>query len=953
MNQPPDKPEHPQGETTRATEPVAGAAARNVDAPAVARGRFGQYAGFESGERGAELALQPGDMVGRFTLLYELGAGGMSIVYAAYDPHLDRQVALKLMRFASAESATASLLREAQALAKVNHAHVVSVYEVGTHEREVYVAEELVRGVNLETWLKRKARRLGEILDVFEQAGRGLAAAHRANIVHRDFKPANVLIDEEGRARVADFGLARLVPNVQLEEGQDVDAKDPGSACTGSGQRATSQTSGVTFAGRFGTPAYMSPEHQSKGHADARSDQYSFCVSLYEALYGQMPFEGETWQKRREQAASGSVRPPPKGSQVPPWLRAVLLRGLRPEPEERFASMAALLEALRKDPARVRRRAILAVLGPTIVLALAIGAYQLGQHRRQVCGNSEQKLAGAWDQQRKSAVKLAFLATGVPYAGHAYGRVEQALDGYARQWVAMHTETCRATRVRGEQSEEVLDLRMSCLGQRLAELKALSDLFANADRDVLEKAAQASLGLPSLSRCDDVEALRAPTRIPSDVAVRAKVEQVRAAIARARALDEAGKFDEEIEVARAAQGDAQATAYQPVQAEATARLGKALGQAGKIRDSIKALENAFEMAVASHHDEVASLTAAELVLQVGYALGRTEDGLWWARIARMLLSRTPGDEGTEALLVYNEAALLDQQAKYDEALVKYRRAMAIDEKRHGPVNPYVACSLGNIGNILSTQGKYDEALVYHRRSLDMDEATLGPEHPEVARSLLNISNLLSLRGEQDEALVLGRRALDIFERTTSSESFEITICYVNIAQILREQGNYEEALRQGRTALQLSERALGDSHPMAAKPFDELSRIMQQQGKLTAALAYAEKGYAIGQRTLGDNNPDTAESLARLGSIHLGLGAFAKAAELLEKSLSIIESQRPSPALLGEQRFDLARALWGAKRDRQRAIELANKAREAWTTMPARKKKVAEIDAWLATHASG
>src|SRR3954470_9604696 len=294
--------------------------------------------------------LPRGSAVGRYVVLERIGSGGMGVVYAAYDPELDRKVALKLFRpdrAGAAGEAALRLPREGQVRARLSGPHVVAVYDAGTFGDQVFVAMELMEGRTLRQWLGEGKRGWREIVDVFVAAGRGLAAAHAAGLVHRDFKPDNVLLGTDGRVKVADFGLARPVGVVEKEGSQS----SPGSGSGGLLARPLTEGGQV-----MGGSAYMAPEQLRGGAADARSDQFSFCVALWEALYGQKPFAGTGLREMLDAERRGEVREPPEGSGVPPRLQPVLRRGLAASPEARYPGMAELLHNLKRDPSVIRRR---------------------------------------------------------------------------------------------------------------------------------------------------------------------------------------------------------------------------------------------------------------------------------------------------------------------------------------------------------------------------------------------------------------------------------------------------------------------------------------------------------------------------------------------------------------------------------------------------------------------
>ena len=302
-----------------------------------------------------------GATLGRYRLERELGAGAMGVVHAAFDPDLERRIALKVLKAATAAAqARDRLLREARAMARLSHPNVVTVYEVGTAGGRDFVAMELIHGETLAEWLRAERRPPAAILDAFLAAGRGLAAAHAAGIVHRDFKPHNVLRSRDCRIVVTDFGLAREAHDAPAAA---LDATLPaGAMSTTGGSSSSSLLAGLTVTGSLlGTPAYMAPEQWSGGAVTPATDQFSYCVALWEALAGARPYPGPTLDDLRTQVARGPAALDP--SRIPRRIRGILRRGLDPDPARRWPSMEALLARL----ARVQRR-------PGIALAIAAGA---------------------------------------------------------------------------------------------------------------------------------------------------------------------------------------------------------------------------------------------------------------------------------------------------------------------------------------------------------------------------------------------------------------------------------------------------------------------------------------------------------------------------------------------------------------------------------------------------
>jgi tetratricopeptide (TPR) repeat protein len=924
--------------------------------------------------RSQESGRGPGDRVGRYVILSVIGSGGMGTVYAAHDPQLDRKVALKFLHSGVSEEAQARLYREAQAMARLPHPNVVPVHDVGTDRGDVFVAMEFVDGGTVVEWLDAEKRSWREILRVFLEAGRGLAAAHAAGLVHRDFKPNNVLVDRSGRVLVTDFGLACL-------EGRDA---EPPVAPSRPAHDSSSLATPLTQAGSIlGTPAFMAPE-QFAGGADARSDQFAFCVSLYWALYRQFPFDKRTDEKLPP------LREAPPHARVPRWLRSVILRGLSADVEARFPSMDALLSALSYDPDRIRRRWLSVVAAGTLIVAAVGVTYHARRQQQSLCTGSTQLLAGVWNDSRRDGVHRAFSATGTPYAERVFQTVRDALDGYARRWVAMRTDACEATRVRGEQSEELLDLRMDCLAEKREELRALVDVFAQADASVVEKAVHAASGLGELDACANAAALKSPVRPPTDARVRSQVEAVRTQLARAKALEEAGRYPDGLTVASVAVTEATRIGYRPLEAEARVRLGSLQDRNGKQPESEETLIDAVAQAQTVRHDEAAAQALVKLVL-VDYRQARYREAHHYATLAKATLDRAGSDALERATLFSNRGNVYWDEGKNEEAREQYAAALALREKKLGPEHPEVAMTLDNLANVLFAQARYEQAMEYHRRALAILEKTLGPDHPDVALALSNIAINLLERGQWDDrVLAYHRRALAIWERAEGPEHPDLALALNGIGDVLARQGRYDEAIASYQRALAVLEKAVGPEHPdvavslqglgellfrqgkydqasaryrralairekasgpdsaMIAEVVNGLGAVSIAQGRYDQALAFYERACAISEKALGAAHPDVAVSLTGEGRALVGLNAAARAMALLERALSIYERAPRTPWDLADTRFALARALVAVHGDRERARSLAVEARASYASGGAwTQGQLAAVDGWL------
>jgi eukaryotic-like serine/threonine-protein kinase len=869
----------------------------------------------EPGQREPPPALEVGALVGRYVVLSKLGAGGMGVVYAAYDPELDRKVALKLLLPGSrGEKGRSRLLREAQALGKLAHPHVVGIYDVGTVGEQVWLAMEFVRGETLGEWLQAP-RRWREVLEVMVSAGEGLVAAHAAELLHRDFKPDNLMIGDDGRVRVMDFGLART-----RREGEPSGSGEGAGSGAGAGKVAPARpmpklealATELTQAGTLlGTPSYMAPEQFSAASLTAAADQFAFCVTLWEALYGERPFAGDTMLALLANVVGGKRRPAPRDRKVPSRLRRACERGLSVEPEQRWPSMEALLDELRRLVVpRGRRRMVLVTAG-LLALGGGLGTTQalVWLHR---CTGARAQLEGAWDDVRRQEVKTAVLGTGLSHAPGTWERVEPRLDAYADAWAAEHTDACEATRSRGEQSEDDMSLRMGCLHERWLHLRATVDELSRADATVVDHAVQAIASLPRLERCRDLPALRADVPPPEEPAVAEQVAALDERLVEAKAKQEAGKYADGLRLADEVVENAAGLDYEPLMARAWLRQGRLRADLGEHEGAVSVLRKAYGAAVAHTMKAEAAEVSAELMYALGYRLGRYEDARGWAEHAEPL-SRATGTGEARARYLNILGALAHRQEEYEDARDFFARALAISEKALGPDHPDVARSLNGLGVVAEAQGKEEDARDFLERALAITEKALGPDHPDVARWLYN----------------LGRVAW--------------------------QQAEYEEARKLFERALAIREKALGPDHTLVANLLEKLGNLAASQARYDEARDLHERALAITEKAREPDHPSVAASLTDLGAVLLGLGKPADAVLSLERALTICTTHEVDPASLAYTRFTLARALWDAPatqgRDRPRARILAEQAREAFAALGEGKKaELAEVEAWLAEH---
>ncbi|MEM9459372.1 MAG: tetratricopeptide repeat protein [Myxococcota bacterium] len=931
-----------------------------------------------------------GRTLGRYLLFGELGSGGMGMVLKAYDESLDRAVAIKLLHSEAAERHTERLRREAQALAKLSHPNVVQVYEVGQQGEQWFIAMELVRGQTLREW-QQTPRGWRECVEIYLQAGAGLVAAHRAGLVHRDFKPDNCIVDKAGRPRVLDFGLVGGDAELAL----DVTSEEIEAIGLGGGALELSLTESGTV---LGTPAYMPPEQMRGEGADARSDQFSFCVSLYEAIYGERPFEGVTMPRLLEAVSLGAVRSAPKGASVPGSLRQILLRGLAAEPMRRWPSMDELLTELRRLVAPRRWRWL--ALSASMVVGLGLigvgQAYQADMGQR--CTGARDQMDGIWDDARRQEVEAAILGTKVSYAPDTWQRVEQRFDAYTNAWMDKHTKVCEATSVRGEQSDLAMDLRMRCLHKRRSSLRASVDVLADADAEVVENAVTLVAGLPILTRCDDLrwleqQAQRMP--LPEDPDVATEVEVLRERLADIAAMHEAGRYAEALEKVESVLQRGEALGYTPLLAEAQYRRGVLRDANGQYAEAERDLRQAHSRAVEHHHDAVALHTAQSLTYLVGYQLARHTEGQQWGQAVALPLAHRSGepvevatslanlgvvfasqgdyenawvhqehdlaikeralgpDHPNVATSLTNLGNMFVYQGDYENARIHHQRALAVQENALGVSHPYVATSLSNLGLVFFRQGDMANARVYHQRALAINEKAFGPNHPSVALSLNALGFFLNHQGDVESAKAYLQRALVIQEKALGPNHPDVAASLSNLGNVFTSQGDYENAQEHHERALAIKEKALGLEHPYVAKSLSNLGSVHLRRGDYEEAKRYCERALAIWENALGSEHPDVALSLVGLAMVALKMGDSETARENGERAVSIRKDTMVAPQLLAEARFVLAQALWSEKHERPRAHVLAVQARDALATAEDPGESdldLEEIDAWLVTH---
>ncbi|MEZ4383819.1 MAG: serine/threonine-protein kinase [Nannocystaceae bacterium] len=887
-----------------------------------------------------ELALKTGALVGRYVVLDHLGSGAMGSVFAAYDPELERRVALKVLRERSAdESSRLRMLREAQAMARLQHPNVVAVFDVGDYGGRIWLAMELVEGQTLGAWMRASPRAWPEVVAVLVAAAQGLAAAHGAGLVHRDVKPENVMISGDGRVRVADFGLARA--------GGDAGEAEGLSAATQTGVQSILD-SDLTGAGALvGTPRYMSPEGFLGEPVDARSDQYSWGVTAWEALYGAPPVEAATLEELRRRVVTGDRAAPAGGHKVPKWLRRIVERALDTLPDARYPSMTAVVEAI---AAQRRRRRWLAgtYAAAGIAAALAVGAGLVELAERDAdrgCVRAGAAIDAVWGDAQRRATEAAFVASGHPDARALYRRAAPWLDDYAERWRGERTALCRATRA-GDAPAPAAAL--ACLESRRLALEGLVDeVFAAADRDVVIRSVGAAAGLPPLAPCGDRAALARAPALPEGAGERAEVAALRRRHEQAKALLSAGKFAAASAAVDGLVADAQALAWEPLVIEIGLTRAALLIRAGDGAASEAVYEETLWRAAAAGDDASVADAAAMLTYVVGYLLARPEEGLRWGRMARAALERSADLQGTrEATLVSSLGIVHEALGDLDAAQANKEAVLELRARLMGAEHPSVANAHNNLAILYAARGQLDRAEAHHRQAIAIRERVLGPRHPDVGDSYLNLGNVYAIRKERRAAIELYERALEILVAGYGEGTSRVASLRDNIAGAQRDLGEHDAALRNHREALAIRERVLPEHHPDVARSHFGIGATLIDRGDLDGGVAELRRGLAILEGGVGSAHPDAARVYASLGDALIRSGAAAEGDEHLARAWQLCEERDPGPEMRAMVAWTYAKRL-AERGSEARAQRLARLARGDFVTLTD-GAKIVEIDAWLA-----
>ncbi len=938
--------------------PAAGDAAEaHVDSCPACRELLAAVASTDDARRApAEPRLEPGEVVGRYLILHRVGGGGMGEVYAAWDPDLDRRVALKVVARSAARDPAAEgrLVREAKAMASISHRNVIGVYEVGRVLDRIFIAMEFMDGGTLTSWLSAADRPdWRAILDRFLAAGEGLAAAHAVGLIHRDFKPDNVLLGHGDRVVVTDFGLARSPFADPTHEGAAVDRPLDTRAA--------------------GTPAYMAPEQLRGAEITARADQFGFCVALWEGLYGTRPFGGDSVDALLEAVHASRPREGLGRTRAPAAIRRVLVQGLAPDPEQRHPSMTALLAALRRAATSRRTRGFAVIAG---VVAMALGgAFALG--RAPACTDGRETWGEAWESEARARLRGEFEATGASYAATTFDRFEARMSEYRDEWARAYLAACAASRDRD--TVIAASARTACLERARDTALDLLEELAQPDRPRLQMSIGEVLRLPRVRDCESLDGSSADRERAQDSVLSPDLASAERAI-RMNWYDDARAQLDEIESRAEEMDDATRARISLMRGS----LRFALGEYEQSRSDFLA---GTMLAVEAASPEIAAQGFVSM-MAVDVHFGRPEWVAHWETMARAMLAQLGEMTRTHARLAYRRAYAIAQSGDHPAARAAYEHAVELSDETVGPEHPDSLKTRTQLAIEMSEMGENDAALAQLEDVLARQLAIFGEANREVAFTLEQMGYSLGELGRHAESVEYHQRSLAVLRQVFGERHLTIAVGMTLMSIHMLGRGDDAQVLAQLEEALEMGREALGGNHRKlwttqhyigrAHMHLGDLERARDVWRALLAEMSEGEAdasmggltdhylGVALGQ--LGDyagahEHLRRAEAAARkaYGEGHV-MTWYARIEDAMvsvregeldtttfERALEV-DRHTPLGGYALRARFYLAYTLVAARRERPWAVALAVAAHaQAMMVDPSFARHIA---AWLAVEAS-
>ena len=833
--------------------------------------------------------VSAGERVGRYEIQGDLGLGGMGVVLDAHDPDLNRRVAIKMLLAGKRGGAAAQqrLLREAQALARLSHPNVVAVYDVGTTEAGIYVAMEYVSGPTLRQWCDQQRRTPGEVMKVFAQAGRGLAAAHAAGLIHRDFKPSNVIIGDDGRVRVLDFGLARAAhqgdPDADPQEDPALETTPWPIRREDSSRRTPDRfDTPITKHGTVvGTPRYMAPEQHRGQTVGPPADVFAFCICLYEALYSRFPFgSGEEHPKRM---LAGKLDEPPAIDGVPAHVQRALLRGLSLAPEKR-PTIDELVRELERD--RWRRVRVVAI-GAAIVAASAGAAVALVRTSKPPCEEGQARIAEVWNDTTRAAVRSQYSDS-----------VVRALDDYAHRWTHAHREVCIATNVEHKQSEQLMDQRMACLDVRRSQLAALVQGLGDRTNGAgIDDALHAASSLLDVEGCDDVEHFGPTVALPAAPVEAREVAAIRSDMAPVTTQIGLGNTAAALPKAQAIAARADKTGFVPIRAQAADLLAFARLEAGDVEHIEPLLQSMVLLGSEAKNDETVATGWIELMRLKGSTDANAKDALALRFAAEASVHRA-GDPPRLQADYYNALSdIYDIAADYPASKDAQEHVLEIVRKTSGQRSVRVGAALVNLGATLFALGDLDRALANFKEALSIYEEQVGPDSPRVAIALTNIAEILVQKHQLADAEPMLQRALAIKEKAFGPDHRGVGITALALSDLYVAEHRYADALPLAQRALKILSAALAPEHPHVATAKTSTGQILVRLGTWDEGCALVDGAAAVLIKTY--HLDGAAQTIAYQAECEIHRGHPAAALALLEPAIAAVDATKdPWPAAL-------------------------------------------------------
>lgn len=860
--------------------------------------------------RGRLFGDQPKAYIGVFELHARIGSGGMGDVFSAVDPRLQRKVALKVIR-PQARSAHARaqieqrLRREARALAQLDHPNIVRVFDVGTHDGKLFMAMEFVDGATLRRWLIDASPSVDAIVAVFVEVGRALAAAHDAGLVHRDVKPDNVVVDASGRARVLDFGLALI-----FRQGTPPSEERGSERADASTESEPAEANELRTRGLVGTPGYMAPEQYLRHEPDPATDQFSFCVALYEALYGRSPIPRRSFAQARDATVQGRIDVPPRGK-APAWLTRIVMRGLALSPGDRWPSMAALVQAL-NDGERRGSRALVALAA--VVAAAGLTGVAFGGTADSGCPDPTTTTTELWGGARQQRIASRFETAG-EFGTTLWGQLQPRVDSYVRGLVRELDAVCRAD----PDHELSRDRAHLCLRDAQAHLDAALSVLAEADLAVVEHAHAVVDGLPPTADClaDGTRRL-SDSDDPRAAELRTRLSQLRVRIA-------AGQYETTDTEASQIVASARELSDAGLIAEALLTRGHQQLEAGHAVTARATLQEAYFGAARLDAHAVAAEAATHLVHAALEAGDELEDGLQWGRHGHAALDVAPKGKARARLLI-TEAHLLRELGRTTEAIERAERAVNTLADEVGAESVYEASAQHVLAVVLSDAGDYAAATTHYEAALAGLRTSLGPRHPDTAATMANLGTLLQRSGRYVDAERMHRDALEIRREQLRADHPVVVGALINIATAVYSQGRAEQA----RALFEAVVDTVGDgemsSHPDFAWALNNLGALRWHNGDPEAGRRSVTRALRIFERAYGAHHSAVAGTCNNLGLMALEQHRLDDARDLFIRSIGVYRDiHGPEHPEVANLTGNLAR-LALAKNDVSEALRLTERA---------------------------